>query len=74
MTAPPKNGQYLCRKEAAAYLTSLGCAISGNTLRNRAKHNNAGKGPPFTRFGWRTVRYAKADLDEWVKQQGRKVG
>jgi hypothetical protein len=43
---PPK--EWLTRRQAANYLTSLGCQISHRTLANLAANNNAGKGPPYT--------------------------
>lgn len=61
-----KNG--LDRREAAAYLASKGITIAVQTLANMASNNNAGRGPAFTRIGWRSVSYSKADLDAWAKQ------
>ena len=63
----------LSRKEAAAYLTKLGCPISAQTLANMACNDNAGGGPGFLRFRWRTVRYRRGDLDEWAKRQSVRV-
>jgi hypothetical protein len=70
MAAP---SEWLNRKEAAAYLMSLGCPVSPKTLCNMASNGNAGKGPPFTQFRWRTVRYRRSDLDEWAKKEVRRV-
>ncbi len=67
------DDDFLTRKQAAAYLTKIGCPISYATLANRAAHNNAGKGPPFTRTGWRTVRYRKQDLDAWAYRNTERV-
>ena len=71
--ATPDRDSWLHRKQAAAYLGSLGFAISPRTLGNLAANNNAGKGPPFTRFGWRTLRYRKTDLDNWVRDRATMV-
>lgn len=62
------------RKEAAAYLTSLGCRISAATLEKYAANNNKGKGPPFIRYRWRTVTYKRTDLDDWANREGVRVG
>lgn len=61
-----KNG--LDRREAVAYLASKGVHIAMQTLANMASNNNAGRGPAYTRIGWRAVSYSKADLDAWIKQ------
>lgn len=71
MAAPASD--HLSRKEAAAFLTRLGCPITAKTLTNKAANNNAGKGPPFTQFGWRTVRYSRIDLEAWAKRESRRV-
>lgn len=63
----------LSRKEAATYLESIGCRISVSTLANMAAGANARKGPPFTRFRWRTVVYARPDLDAWAKSVSHRV-
>lgn len=56
----------LDRKQAAAYLTSLGYKITPKTLANRVV---TGGGPPFTRRGWNLVTYARVDLDLWLRAQ-----
>lgn len=61
--------EWLTRKEAAAYLTKIGCPISSRTLDNLARNNNEGNGPSFIRIGtgeWRRVRYRITDLDQWA--------
>ena len=65
--------QFLSRKEAALYLTSIGRAISFHTLKNWASKGNRGKGPRFTKFSNKTV-YVKEDLDKWAEEVGRVVG
>jgi hypothetical protein len=67
MAKKPKVQEYMTRKEAAEYLTSLGCPVSPNTLANKAANNNQGRGPEFIASGWKTVRYARAALDKWAK-------
>lgn len=56
----------LLRTEASAYLESLGFRLSVRSLEMMAMHNNAKKGPPFMRFGWRTIRYRRSDLKRWA--------
>lgn len=58
---------WLSRKEAARYLSALGHKIEAQTLANLASNGNAGKGPPFSRNGWKQVQYARADLDAWAR-------
>ncbi len=65
---------WLTRKEAATYLASIGCPISKRALEKRASNNNAGKGPAFTRIGWRTVRYKREDLDAWAYRETTRCG
>lgn len=64
----------LTREEAASYLTRKGYLNAAGTLRNYAANNNAGGGPQYLRFGWRTVRYRRKDLDDWVLLRSVKVG
>ena len=64
----------MSRKQAAAYLTSLGHRIAEKTLRNMASNKNAGGGPAFTRTGWRSLYYARADLDGWARARATKIG
>lgn len=61
--------EYYSRKEAAAYLTERGYRIAPQTLANLAKNENQGKGPSFERLGWCNVRYARADLDAWLRSR-----
>lgn len=65
--------EFYDRKEAALYLSSIGQRITAATLRNLASNNNAGKGPPFDRIGWGSVRYSRADLDAWAKARTTRV-
>jgi hypothetical protein len=60
---------WLSRKAAAMYLTRLGCPITHRTLEKMASNSNAGGGPPFTRAGWKAVRYNQVDLDKWAKKR-----
>ena len=53
--------QWLSAPSAARYLD-----ISENTL---ADWRMKGKGPAFARVGQRMVRYAKADLDAFMREQ-----
>lgn len=63
----------LSRKEAAAYLTSIGCPISAKTLSNLGADDNARRGPPFTRVLNRRVWYSREDLTAWAKGQTVRV-
>lgn len=65
--------EWLSRKEAAKYLTDLGCPIAPHTLDNMASNNNRGGGPPFTRVGWKMVQYKREDLDAWAKSRSVRV-
>lgn len=67
MSETPKP-VYLNRKEAADYLTSIGCPMAPQTLANMASNNNAGKGPPYTKVSWKKIHYLQSDLDAWAKQ------
>lgn len=65
-----KSGDdWLSRKEAAIYLATLGCPMSAKALAKRASNNNAGKGPSFTRFSWKCVKYLRRDLDLWAARE-----
>ncbi len=64
---------WMTRKEASAYLHTLGCPISPGSLAGLAENNNSGKGPPYTRSGWRMVRYNRKDLDAWVKKRVERI-
>jgi hypothetical protein len=60
-----RRGQFLdrmTRREAAAYLTEIGCPTSEKTLAMKAWR---GGGPLYSLVGGRAI-YAKVDLDEWV--------
>lgn len=61
--------EWLSRKEASAYLISIGCPVSARTLEVKASNNNRGQGPRFRRIDWSTVRYARVDLDEWARKR-----
>lgn len=73
MTRLPGPDDWLSRKEAARYLESIGCPVSVRSLETRAANNNEGRGPSFTRVGWKTVRYRRDDLDRWAKAEARRV-
>ena len=64
---------WLTRKGAAAYLTSIGCPLSPKTLANYAVNNNRLGGPPYSVVGWSIVRYRRSDLEEWAKRKVRRV-
>ena len=64
--AEPKR---FSRKDAAAFLTSIGCPVSPSTLAHMASNNNKGRGPAFTRVRWRMVSYEESDLRAWAAKQ-----
>lgn len=70
---PKPLKDFYSRKEAAAYLSSIGHPISSGRLRNLASNNNAGGGPPFDRISWGSVRYARADLEAWARARTTRV-
>jgi hypothetical protein len=64
---------WLNRKEAAAYISERGIKISVQTLANMASNGNAGHGPAFTRFRWKSIQYARVDLDDWIARERKRV-
>ncbi len=66
-------GEFMSRKEAAIYLTKIGCKISALTLQKYACNRNAGKGPPYTKRRSQTVQYERSDLDTWAKKEAVKI-
>ena len=66
--------EWLSRKEAALYLDRIGCPMTARNLEKKAANNNAGKGPPFSRVGWKAVRYKRIELDAWAVAQTVRVG
>jgi len=64
---------WLTRREAAEFLTGIGCPIAPKTLANLAYAKGEDKGPPFVSSGWRTVRYSKTDLEAWAASRCRIV-
>lgn len=65
--------KYLTRKEAAAYLASIGCPLAPKTLANLAANNNAGNGPPFIHRGRGERHYPVSGLREWAQRAARMV-
>lgn len=64
---------YIGRKEAARYLTSIGCPIHWRTLANMACGDSPTKGPVFYKTAWGRVYYLKNDLTEWAKNQVKRI-
>lgn len=64
---------WMTRKQAASYLTEIGCPVTPSTLANKAANNNGGGGPSFTIVGERRVRYQRRDLDAWAQAWTRRV-
>lgn len=59
------------RKEAARYISANYFAMAPQTLANLVVR---GGGPPFTRNGWSSVTYDRADLDVWAASRQTRVG
>lgn len=57
--------KFYTKREAAAYLRSLGLPVAENSL---SKYITIGAGPAFNKFGRRVV-YTQENLDKWA--QGR---
>jgi hypothetical protein len=70
---PNNDPQWLTREQAAHYLTLGGFEVKPRTLEKWASNNNKGGGPPFTRFGWKKVKYLKSDLEKWLESRKKKV-
>jgi hypothetical protein len=66
---PRPDETWLTRRAAAEYLTRIGCPVTKRTLERKAANGNLGRGPPYTRTGWRIVRYLQADLDDWAEKR-----
>ena len=60
--------KWLTRKEAANFLTDIGCPVTAERLARLASNDNAGKGPAFSRIRWRIVRYQPIDLRKWAAE------
>ena len=60
----------LSRKEATSVLASLGYRLSVRALETMA-HRKCG--PPFVRFGWKTVAYDREQLLKWAESQRLEV-
>lgn len=75
VTAPVTGGvtARLSRKEAARFLTQIGCPLAPRTLANMASNNNAGGGPPFIRIRRRIVVYSEDELRAWALANTRRV-
>lgn len=57
---------WLTRKAAAIYLSDRGVPMKHEYLAKLALPENKGKGPKFLKSGWRTVRYAVSELDNFI--------
>ena len=58
--------QWITRKEAASFLSRLGCTMSYYTLSRLAVGDNRGSGPPFVRSRSGRVLYHVNDLRKWA--------
>jgi hypothetical protein len=65
--------EWLTREQAAHYLSQHGFEVKPRTLEKWASNSNEGKGPPYTRFGWKKVKYLKTDLATWLESRKTKV-
>lgn len=64
--------EYMTRKIASAFLRTLHCFLSEQTLKNLAAKNSRYDGPPFYRDGGR-ILYKKDELEDWRKKRLRKA-
>ena len=58
------NANLMNRSQAADYL-----GISLQMLR-KLSLTSSNDGPPLVRIGYRTIRYQRQQLDEWLRQRG----
>lgn len=63
----------LTRKEAAAYLRTLGYSVSPDYLCNLAAKDNAGGGPPFYRIHQKVIRYKRGEVKDWLQSRMRRI-
>ena len=63
---------WLNRKQAADYLSRVGCPLSYRALEYLARNGNAGNGPPFTKINAKGLRYHQDDLREWANKTARR--
>ena len=64
---------YLTRKQAAAFLTRIGCPVTYRQLSWWAENDNRRGGPPYTRVRTRLVHYSETDLKAWAKQNTKRI-
>ena len=69
LTTKPAE-DWLTRGQALRYLAERGAPISPRTLERWAKQ--PGRGPAHIAF-YRTLRYLRADLDDWIRRTVRRV-
>lgn len=67
MASPDET--YLNRKDAAKFLSRLGCGTTARFLRDVVGRG----GPPFTLTRKRIVRYAKTDLEAWARANTKRI-
>lgn len=68
---PPKHqSEWLSRKEAAGFLTELGCPFSVRTLELATWRD--GKGPPYNKIIGKVV-YSRTDLRDWARKNTKRV-
>ena len=67
------DDEWMSRRAAAAYLTSIGCPVSWKTLANKACSKSADKGPAYVVSGWRSIAYSQSELDRYANARRRIV-
>lgn len=67
-----KPDRWLSRKEAAAFLTSINCPVTPQTLAMYAA-NDGRRGPPYMKILDRAVRYKEQDLRDWAAKHTRRI-
>lgn len=73
MSETEKSTSWLSRKEVAQLLATLGYRVSPERLSNMANNNNAGNGPPYFRFGPKTIRYREDEVRAWLEKRMERV-
>lgn len=66
--------EHMGRKLAANFLTGMGYPITPRALELLGCKDKRGQGPPYTRFRWKNVIYAKKDLVDWAIKNSERAG
>ena len=64
--------EWLSRKEASRYLFARGMPITPECLARWGNRDNSGDGPSYTHTR-NKVAYHKADLDDWIRRNSKRI-